>query len=261
MPYANNKGVKIYYEVDGEGPPLMLAHGVTRNLERWRQVGFAEALKNEHRLILFDARGHGRSDKPHDKSAYGINMVEDVLAVLDATGVVKPSYMGYSMGAGIGFACAVGHPERFSNFILGGWSPYRAPAGASAPPTPDTRTSPAPQGDAEAFIRLRERMLGRPMTNQEKQEALANDPAAIAALLANFRDVSSFSNQQLAGIFSPCLLYAGEADTMFAGSKEAAGHIPGAKFFSLPGLDHVQAGGSELVLPYVKKFLAEVSKI
>jgi pimeloyl-ACP methyl ester carboxylesterase len=260
MPYANNNGVKIYYEVEGQGLPLMLAHGVTRSTERWRETGFADALKKDYRLILFDARGHGRSDKPHDPAAYGVNMVKDVLAVLDATGVVKPAYMGYSMGAGIGFACVIGHPERFSRFILGGWSPYRPPTPANAPSMPSVPPSAASQSDPEAFIRLRERMLGRPMTPQEKKEALANDPTAITALLANFRDIASFSNQRLARVAAPCLLYAGEADAMFPGSKEAASHIPGAKFFLLPGLDHVQAGGSPLVLPHVKEFLAEAAR-
>ncbi len=259
MPYANNSGVKIYYEVEGQGPPLVLAHGVTRSLERWRQIGFVDALKNDYKLIMFDARGHGKSDKPHDPSAYGVNMVGDVLAVLDAARIDLVNYMGYSMGAGVGFASAIRHPGRFNSFILGGWSPYRPQAAANGPATRPPLESTSPD-DPDAFIRLRERMLGRPMTAEEKKEALANDPAAITALLAPLRDIASLSNDQVASISAPCLLYAGEADTMYAGSQEAAIHLQRASFFSLPGLDHVQAGSSLLVVPQVKEFLAKVTE-
>lgn len=259
MPYANNNGVKIYYEVEGKGPSLVMAHGVTRSMNRWRDIGFTDSLKNDNRLILFDARGHGKSDKPHDPAAYSINMVGDVLSVLDELRVDRALYMGYSMGAGIGFKLAVTHKERFGGFILGGWNPYRpqAPSNAPAMPAPQTATS---QNNPEAFIRLRERMLGRTMSPEEKKEALVNDTAAITALLATFREVATLDNEELARISVPCLLYAGESDTMYAGSKEASKHIPQAKFFSLPGLDHVQAGSSPLVIPHVKEFLGQMSK-
>ena len=70
MPCANNEGVRIYYEVEGQGPPLVLMHGITDSLEVFRLVGYVEALKSDYRLILIDARGHGASDKPHDSDAY-----------------------------------------------------------------------------------------------------------------------------------------------------------------------------------------------
>ena len=57
MPYANNNGVKIYYEVEGEGPPLVMLHGFTGGLENWREQGYAEALGKEHRLVLVDYQG------------------------------------------------------------------------------------------------------------------------------------------------------------------------------------------------------------
>jgi pimeloyl-ACP methyl ester carboxylesterase len=262
MPYANNNGVKIYYEVKGEGPPLILAHGVTRSLNRWRQIGLADVLNKNYRLVMFDARGHGKSDKPHDATAYGINMVYDVLAVIDDLRLDRVNYMGYSMGAGIGFMCAVRYPERFNSYILGGWSPYRdevavRPTQSSASPGQQIRML---RSDPEAFLRSREQQLGRPLTPEEKKEELANDPKALAALMVNFRDAATLNNKELLGILLPCLLYAGENDTMYVGAKEASYHINKAKFFSLPGLDHVQTGASLLVLPHIEEFLVQVSK-
>ena len=72
MPYADSNGVRIYYEVEGkpDGPPLVVQHGLTGYLESWRERGYADVLGADYRLILIDARGHGRSDKPHEPEAY-----------------------------------------------------------------------------------------------------------------------------------------------------------------------------------------------
>ena len=121
MPYANNHGVRIYYEVEGRGPPLVLAHGMGLDLNSWeRYGGYATALKSDFTLIMFDFMGHGRSDKPHEPAAYRDWMHHDVLAVMDHIGIGKAHYSGYSMGASVGFLTAVSYPERFHSFILGG---------------------------------------------------------------------------------------------------------------------------------------------
>ena len=55
MPYAENNGVRIYYEVMGtDGPPLVLQHGFTQTLETWKREGYVEKLESEYRLILID---------------------------------------------------------------------------------------------------------------------------------------------------------------------------------------------------------------
>ena len=127
MPYANNNGVKIYYEVEGEGPPLVLAHGGTQNLNLWRAMGITQALREGFQLILFDIRGHGLSDKPHEKSSYGIKTADDVVAILDNLVITKAHFMGYSSWALIGYMLAKAYPQRFLSFILEGMSPYGFP--------------------------------------------------------------------------------------------------------------------------------------
>ena len=69
MPYANNNGVKIYYEVEGKGPPLVLAHALGGDgMYMWRRDKHVKALKNDFRLILLGFRGHGRDlTLPHIK--------------------------------------------------------------------------------------------------------------------------------------------------------------------------------------------------
>jgi pimeloyl-ACP methyl ester carboxylesterase len=81
MPYVNNQGVRIHYEVEGQGPPLVLLPGFTRDLKTWRLYGYVTALKGDYQLILLDARGHGDSEKPHDPQAYNLElMTSDVEA-------------------------------------------------------------------------------------------------------------------------------------------------------------------------------------
>ena len=80
MPYADNGSVRIHYQVEGEGPALVLQHGFTESLVDWYESGYVEALRPDYRLILIDARGHGASDKPHDPDAYVLNRrVADVV--------------------------------------------------------------------------------------------------------------------------------------------------------------------------------------
>ena len=68
MPKINRDGVKIYYEVHGSGPPLLLTHGYSSTSEMWQ--GQIEALSKHHKLVLWDMRGHGQSDYPDDPAAY-----------------------------------------------------------------------------------------------------------------------------------------------------------------------------------------------
>ncbi|UCE38755.1 MAG: alpha/beta fold hydrolase, partial [Thermoplasmata archaeon] len=125
MPYVENNGVRIYYEIEGKGPPLVLQHGWSNSLEYWRDFGYIEPLKEDYRLILIDARGHGKSDIPDDPEAYEMDlMAEDVITVLDHLNIGKAHFLGYSSGGWIAFHLAKIAPERFTSFIIGGAHPY-----------------------------------------------------------------------------------------------------------------------------------------
>ncbi len=85
MPYASNKGVQIHYEVAGEGRPLVLLHGFGVSGDAWRTGGHVAALSDKFQVITVDARGHGRSDKPHLPEAYRLpERVRDVTSPVDA---------------------------------------------------------------------------------------------------------------------------------------------------------------------------------
>jgi pimeloyl-ACP methyl ester carboxylesterase len=248
MPYANNNGVKIYYEVEGQGPPLVLAYGLTGGLNCWRWTGIVGLLRNDFQLILFDARGHGKSDKPHEVSAYGLNMAQDVVAVLDDLRINQAHYFGYSMGARVGYWLAVRHTTRFRSFILGGSSPYRS----------------------EAVIKLEDELMEvmkRLPNDPERDELLRdNDAQALIALVTAFGAMPLLTDHELSLVSMPVLVFCGDADPRHSGARESANRMPKAKFVSLPGLDHVEADvclsdvRNALVLPHIKEFLAQVSK-
>lgn len=252
MPYANNQGIRIHYEVEGEGPPLVLHHGLCASLEFWRTTGYVEPLKNDYQLILIDARGHGSSDKPHDPEAYKTALrVADVVAVLDDLKVSKAHYCGYSMGGWIGWGIAKYAPERFYSLIIGGLSLYgNAPEGLNF-------LELFRQG-MEATLAATEEMFGPRWTPEAEAMFSVNDLEALSALVSveeelGFEDV-------LPTVMVPCLLFGGEADPFYSGAEECSKKMPNATLVSLPGLDHIEAVyRTDLVLPHIRKFLAKVS--
>ena len=85
MPKIDRDGVGIYYEVHGDGPPLLLTHGYSSTSAMWH--GQVDALSRDHKLILWDMRGHGQSDYPDDPKAYSEALtVGDIAALLDTVG-------------------------------------------------------------------------------------------------------------------------------------------------------------------------------
>src|SRR5512136_1562042 len=121
MPYAVNGDIKIHYIVEGEGPPLLIHHGLSGYVGSWREAGYLKALKEHYQVILPDVRGHGKSSKPHRPEYYVMEkMVGDVTAVLDDLGDEKALYWGYSLGGRVGLATGKYAPNRFNALVIGG---------------------------------------------------------------------------------------------------------------------------------------------
>ena len=122
MPYFNNNGVKIYYEIEGTGPDLIMIHGFAAYIDiNWRLPNWIKTLKDENRLILMDCRGHGKSDKPTDPAQYGNKMLEDIIKLMDHLSIEKSNFFGYSMGSRLTLYTLINNPERVNCAILGGF--------------------------------------------------------------------------------------------------------------------------------------------
>lgn len=251
MAYATSQGLRIHYEVEGTGPPLVLQHGFSGSLQRWVRAGYVEALRARYRVVLIDARGHGGSDKPHDPAAYTLALqTADIVAVLDALGIARALYWGFSMGGRIGYALTAYAAERFDALVIGGASPYAR----SLPP------GDRPDGsDPDAFIAALYQRTGRDaaqLTAEQRAELHANDFRALAAGQQDWPSLEAV----LPRIAVPCLLYVGDADPVAGKMRACAPLIPGARLVILPGLDHSTGfRESQRVLPPVLDFLAGVA--
>lgn len=178
-------------------------------------------------------------------------MARDIVTVLDALGISVAHYFGYSMGGAIGFWLGKDAPERTHSLILGGASP-------STPPNLEFRDAQiaALRNGIEAWVEQ-----AGPVSPKRRSQRLQNDADALLAAQLAFGETPSIEDA-LGNLNMPCLLFAGEDDQgAYPGIKEDAKRMPTARWFSLPGLVHTAASvRSDLVLPHVTKFLAEVSQ-
>ena len=258
MPFATNQSTRIYYEVEGQGPPILLAHGATGDTSFWRGYGYVDKLKDKYTVILFDSRGHGKSDKPHEAENYDYRlMVGDVISVMDALGLVKTHYWGYSMGAHIGLGVAKLFPERLLSMVIGATTAYAAPDDAEPGPLLKMFRRGVQEGH-EAVVEDMRALFGS-ITPQYERRLHSLDLQAMVALLEDRRP--SLESDVLQ-IKLPCLLYAGDRDaSRHAYLKEVAQQLPNARFHSLAGLNHSDAADAmEEIMPQVLAFLADVEE-
>lgn len=104
MDYFDSDGVQIHFKDFGSGDPILLIHGFASNIYmNWEFPGWVNFLVSEgRRVIAFDNRGHGHSDKLYESKDYGASkMAEDAVRLLDHLNLQCIDVMGYSMGARI----------------------------------------------------------------------------------------------------------------------------------------------------------------
>src|ERR1700682_5740837 len=118
-------GVRLHYEVHGpeRGAPVVVVHGFASDYRlNWVGTRWQESLTTAgFRVFGLDCRGHGHSDKPHDRAAYDIRiMAGDITRFMDHVELPSTRYLGYSMGARIGLQVVMDSPGRVERAVLGG---------------------------------------------------------------------------------------------------------------------------------------------
>jgi 3-oxoadipate enol-lactonase len=120
MPFAvAQDGTRIAYAANGRGAPLLLISG--QSLDRTMWDGVRPALEAAFRVVVFDMRGTGASDKP-DTPYSTRGFAADAVAVLDAAGIGRAHVYGFSMGGRVAQWVAIDHPERVGALVLGATS-------------------------------------------------------------------------------------------------------------------------------------------
>ncbi|APF41291.1 alpha/beta hydrolase [Neomicrococcus aestuarii] len=249
-------GTTIRYDVAGSGPAVILLHGSALSRVIWRGLGYVKGL-SDYRTIRIDLRGHGRSGKPHEQSAYVMErFVEDVLTVMDAESVESASIMGYSLGGRLAFALAEAAPLRVDSLISLGGSPRKQEGQYERVFFPGYLEA-LKNEDIEAFAD------GTGVDPATRAAFVANDPLALAALFeyTESHDVG-VSNDALAHLTMPALLMAGTRDEpRFSEAREAATIMPNAEFVALEGRTHGQTlFPNQEILDAVLPFLERLGK-
>lgn len=252
MASVESSGVLIHYEVDGDGPALILHTGGGGDLEMWRTAGYPAALTGR-RLILIDHRGHGSSDRPHDLEQHRIDRyVDDVLAVADDLEVATFSYLGYSAGASVGYRLAATHPDRVGALIgLGAVGP----GGSTDRGAVEVAARIRAAGSDELVTWLREEEPDLPEWFAAQMRG--TDPEMFALALEAWASWAG-SWDEFARVESATLVIVGELEEAEAGENaaRAAALMRDGRAVVLPGFGHVGAFvRSDLVAPLVMGFL------
>ena len=116
MPRTEINGVELFYDEIGSGPPLIMHHGYTSSHDAWMNL-IAPRLAENYRCIVMDARGAG--DSAHPEGGYTMEQyVLDVVGVADFLGLDRFTYIGHSMGGGIGMQLGLEHADRLEKLVL-----------------------------------------------------------------------------------------------------------------------------------------------
>ena len=246
MQSFESDGVRIAYSDEGEGEPILLIHGFASNVAtNWIGPGWVQTITGSgRRVIAYDNRGHGRSEKLYDPSRYGAPaMAEDARRLLDHLGIARADVMGYSMGARIAVFLALAHPERVRSLILGGAgiNLVRGMVGTG----PIARAFEAASIDEVANDTAR--------TFRAFAEQTGSDLKALAACLRGPREKIAAEN--LARIAVPTLIATGSEDVIAGSGEELATLIPGAQLLGIEGRDHMKAVGDARFKQGVLDFL------
>jgi pimeloyl-ACP methyl ester carboxylesterase len=116
LPKASVNGIQLHYQQLGQGPDVVMIHGITGNLASWH-LSIAPTLATEARITTYDLRGHGYSDMP--PSGYTTaHLASDLDQLLDVLGIERPHIVGHSFGADVALHFAMLHPDRVDRLVL-----------------------------------------------------------------------------------------------------------------------------------------------
>jgi pimeloyl-ACP methyl ester carboxylesterase len=233
---------------DPSAPVVFAVHGfASSSIGNWHRTGWVRELgRAGYRVIAMDQRGHGASSKPHEPSAYTMSaLVADVQAVLDTYLLTDVSFVGYSLGARVGWHAALELPVHISRAVFGG----------------------IPDGDPLTRFRVDEAKEflsnGTPIADRLTQAYLTmasseprNDLVALVSLVEGMRggaqpDPDNPPRQ-------PVLFATGSEDPILEKSRLLAAAAPAGEFFEIPGRNHFNAPTSRAFRDAALEFLERV---
>jgi len=242
MPFAENQGVKIYWDAQGEGVPVLLIMGLGYSAHMWHRT--RPLLGGSYRTIAFDNRGVGRSDVPIGPYPVTL-MAADALAVMNAAGVDRAHVYGVSMGGMIAQEFALQYPDRVRSLILGCTS-AGMPNAVQAKPEVIQLLMARGQMDAQKAAEAAIPFIydaGTPRARIDEDLAVRKDwlprPEGYISQLMGLFAWGSYS--RLDQIKVPALVIHGDTDQLVPPSNAQliASRIPNAKLVLVPHASHI----------------------
>jgi pimeloyl-ACP methyl ester carboxylesterase len=244
--FTTRDGVRIYYETHGGGLPVVLAYGIGGNATLWAPN--VPALAARHRLVLWEPRGHARSDAPEDPACVSFaHWVSELGELLDHLGLARAVVGGLSLGGGIATRFALAHPGRVRGLIVADSS---SAAGCPLPPehaamrarSIEVTLAGGMDAMAEFAMAANPNVAGR----------LALDPRARDEIVAMYRMLApiGYANAlrallrmddisgRLHEIAAPTLLLCGDQDPSLEAMRLVAARIPDARLVLLAPAGH-----------------------
>ncbi len=250
---AGVNGMQMYYEVSGEGDPLIVLHGAYMNIPSMGEI--IPALAETHRVYALELQGHGRTTDIDRPITYQ-NLADDVAAFMNVIGLEKADVFGYSMGANTGLQLAIRHPEKVAQLIAAsvsydveGWQP--------------------------AFREFLPQLTVEMMTSMpfaEDYKKLAADPEGFPALVEKLIALEHEPmawEKEVRELKAPVLIITGDADmvtlehsvAMFrllggGGMGDMGKPLPASRLAVLPATSHTAViGQADLLQNIIERFL------
>lgn len=256
---AEGYRIATYTWGDDADETVVVVHGFASSTrDNWVSTGWVrDLLRAGYRVLGIDQRGHGASDKPHDARAYGVQaLVADIEAVLDTYLIDRAHYVGYSLGARVGWDLVQQREGRIERVVLGGVPDGIPLARLDLDQVRGyVRDGVFPEHTVtQNYIRLVERVPG-------------NDVAALLALAEAMRasaKADGVLGDRVEGDIEagraprqPVLFATGSLDAIIEGSRALAAACPQGRFVEIPDRHHFNAPGSRVFRAAALEFLAE----
>lgn len=228
--YTSFDGAKIYYEVSGDGYPVLLIHGFSGTSQGWKRGQLYSALlKRGYKVIIIDQRGNGRSDKPHTDAGYANDAeAKDIIGLITSLNIKHYDVVGYSRGSIIASRLMV-LDNRLNRIVMGGMG--------------DAYTNPDWPRRVHAYKALMGDTTLHDVDDMVKYIHSQHFDELALALQQKYQP--STSKQELARITKPVLIIRGTEDKENGSETGLQQLIPGAKLAYVPGNHNTASGNSQ----------------
>ena len=247
MPRVLINGVNIYYESHGNGFPLVFAYGLGGNTGEW--AGQISALSQLYRFIIWDPRGHGRSDSPPRREQYSLQIsAEDLYGLLNHLGIERAYVGGLSMGGGISARFAVAHPEQVAALLIidsgsASGRPMSLEMRAMRERSIELAETQGMEAVAEYCIQANPNLKTQVEAGPEalegvRQMFLALNPTGYANTIRALLE-PDFPTERLREITAPTLVLVGGEDPAQEAAYLTHTKIAGSQYVVIPGAGHL----------------------